>query len=340
MLSGAARRVSLISLLVMCALVLLVFIWQIISFKNKSLIPASGAVYYEYLPGTSVSKFAVDLAQMGVLRHPKWFVLLTRIEGKSTTLQAGEYLFPAKASNGEVLNMLAKGLVIQHPFTIVEGWTFNQIQQAIQDDPYLTQMIAIQPVTQVMNTLGVPSIPSPEGVFYPNTYFFAKGSTDKSILQKAYLSMRKILDSEWETRASNLPFQTPYQALIVASLIEKETAVASEKPLVAGVIALRLQKGMPLQIDPTVIYGMGATYQGNITRKGLQTDTPYNTYTRSGLPPTPIAMPSQASIHAALHPSLQGYLYFVAKGDGTHQFSKTLAEQNFAVRQYQLNQKK
>lgn len=309
------------------------FAWQLHRFEDRVLIKQQD-VYYDLKPGTSLTQVAKDFKKMHLIKHPYWFVLFTQLEGKSGQLQAGEYLFPQGATSGKVLDMLVKGLVIKRSLTIVEGWNITQTMQAVNSNPYLKHTLNNIPQDGLLVALGYKSS-SAEGMLYPDTYLFVRGTDDKVVLRKAYLRMQNILNKEWQNRADNLPYKTPYQALIAASLIEKETAIESEKPLVAGVIALRLEKNMPLQIDPTVIYGMGINYEGNISRKDLQTDTPYNTYTRRGLPPTPIAMPSESSIHAALHPNIEeGYLYFVATGDGSHRFSKTLKQQDKAVKAY------
>lgn len=309
------------------------FAWELYRFEDRVLITHQQDIYYELAPGTSLAQAAKDFEHMHLIKHPYWFILFTQLEGKSGNLQAGEYLFPKGATAGTVLNMLVQGLVIQRSQAIIEGWNITQTMQSINKNPYLKHSLKQVPADKLLATLGYPAGPA-EGMFYPDTYLFSRGVEDKVILKKAYTKMQAILAKEWQNRAADLPYKTAYQALVAASLIEKETAITDEKPLVAGVIALRLKKGMPLQIDPTVIYGMGVSYTGNITRKDLGKDTPYNTYTRRGLPPTPIAMPSESSIYAALHPDLQGYLYFVAKGDGSHQFSKTLRQQNKAVRAY------
>jgi len=309
------------------------FGWQLYRFEDRVLVRGAEPVYYELKPGTSLTQVAKDFEKMHLIKHPYWFMLFTQLEGKSGNLQAGEYSFPKGATAGTVLNVLVKGLVIQRSLTIIEGWNITQTLQAVNDNPYLKHSLQQVPPEQLLVALGYKP-GNAEGMFYPDTYLFSRGVQDKVILKKAYNKMQRILAKEWDNRAPDLPYQSVYEALIVASLVEKETAIESERPLVAGVIVLRLQKGMPLQIDPTVIYGMGVNYAGNISKQDLQKDTPYNTYTRRGLPPTPIAMPSESSIHAALHPDIQGYLYFVATGDGSHQFSKTLKQQDKAVRAY------
>jgi len=331
------KKKLLVGLIIIGLLIISAFLLRLVTFTDQQLIPLNDDVYYELTPGTSLRQIAQDFSNLGLLNHPIEFIVFAKLEGKSKRLQAGEYLFPRGATNGQVLDMLANGSVIQRYLTIIDGWNYQQMITATNNNPYLQHTLSKVPKNKLLKTLGYKA-GSPEGMFYPDTYFFSRGALDKVILKKAYHKMQTVLATEWKNRAKDLPYKTPYEALIAASLIEKETALPKEKTLVSGVIALRLKKGMPLQIDPTVIYGMGDKYEGNITKKDLQTDTAYNTYTRRGLPPTPIAMPNSAAIHAALHPNRDGYLYFVAKGDGSHQFSKTLKAQNRAVRKYQLNQ--
>jgi UPF0755 protein len=230
---------------------------------------------------------------------------------------------------------LVNGEVVQHSLTIIEGWTFQQLLQAVRSHPMLTQTLADADPQAVMEALAEPGT-HPEGWFYPDTYRFPRGTSDVEFLRRAYRVMQQRLAAEWEKRAEGLPLKSPYEALVLASLIERETAVAAERTRIAGVFVRRLRKGMRLQTDPTVIYGMGDAYEGRIRWRDLRTDTPYNTYTRHGLPPTPIAMPSGAAINAALNPADGKELYFVSRGDGSHHFSATLEEHNAAVRCYQL----
>jgi UPF0755 protein len=224
---------------------------------------------------------------------------------------------------------------VQHALTIIEGWTFKQLMAAVRRHQALTQTLAGVEEQEVMSRLGLEAM-HPEGWFYPDTYHFPKGTTDAEFLRRAHQRMTTFLQTAWEKRDKDLPLDSPYQALILASIIEKETGVPSERSKIAGVFIRRLRKGMRLQTDPTVIYGMGERYDGNIRRRDLVTDTPYNTYVHKGLTPTPIAMPSGMAIEAALHPEDGTALYFVATGDGGHHFSNTLEAHNEAVRKYQL----
>ncbi|MEO6697256.1 MAG: endolytic transglycosylase MltG, partial [Gammaproteobacteria bacterium] len=236
----------------------------------------------------------------------------------------------------QFLDQLVAGQVIEYSLTVVEGWTFRQLRQEIEKHPSLTKTLINLSDSQLMEKLGWPG-EHPEGRFYPDSYHFPKGATDASFYQRAYRTMQDYLDKEWVSRDPNLPLKTPYEALIMASIVERETAVPSERPTIAGVFLRRLQAGMKLQTDPTVIYGLGIHFDGNLHRRDLEKDTPYNTYTRTGLPPTPIALPSAAAIHAVLHPEQGNALYFVARGDGSHEFTDNLMQHNKAVQKYQVD---
>lgn len=290
---------------------------------------------YEVTPGASVQSIARDLERRDIMEQPYYLVLLARIEGNSADIKAGEYRFTPGTTPAQLLNQLVAGKVREYSFTIIEGWTFQQLVEALARHDKLTHTLQGLSPEQIMAQLGKPD-QHPEGRFLPDTYHFSKGTSDLSLLQRAYQAMEIKLDQEWRTRDAGVPLRTPYEALILASIIEKETGAASERAEIAGVFARRLKIGMPLQTDPTVIYGMGASFDGNLRRRDLTQDHPYNTYTRTGLPPTPIALPGAQAIHAALHPAPGDALYFVARGDGTHEFSATLEQHNAAVAQYQL----
>ena len=262
-----------------------------------------------------------------------WFKVLARQQGLINQLKAGEYLLPVGLTPKEFLLLLSSGITRQHSITFPEGWTFKQIRQALAADKDLTQTFTELKDVDILQKLGS-DYSHPEGLFFPDTYLFAKHSTDLAILQQAYQKMQQVLKQQWANKAQGLPIKTPYEALILASIVERETGVSSERPAIAGVFIRRLNKGMRLQTDPTVIYGMGESYQGNIRKKDLQTLTPYNTYKINGLPPTPIAMPGVEAINAVLHPAKGNSLYFVANGDGSHNFSATLSEHNRAVQAY------
>ena len=305
-------------------------------FLETPLIKAdANAVTYILKPGSSVQVLARELNQIGILQHPGFLVILAYAKGVTTQLKAGEYLLKPNTKPLELLEQIAAGKVIYHSFTIVEGWTIKQILSALQQQPLLNHALYGLTPTQIAIKLKS-SYANLEGLLYPATYYFTLGTRDSVLLEKAYLMMQIKLNLAWQKREQNSPFKTPYDALIAASLVEKETGVAAERPRVAGVIIKRLTLGMPLQIDSTVIYGLGSAYSGKLTKADLQQDTPFNTYTRKGLPPAPIGMPSEQSIQAVLHPMVNDDLYFVAKGDGTHYFSADLKAHNQAVKTYQL----
>jgi UPF0755 protein len=260
---------------------------------------------------------------------------MAHFSGDATRIKAGEYEVPAGTTPPALLDLLISGKVIQRAVTLVEGWTFRQVLAALSEDTRLVKELGKAAPGDVMERLGR-SGQHPEGRFFPDTYNFTKGTTDLDILRRAYERMEQVLAQEWEQRREDLPLATPEEAVILASIVEKETGLASERPAIAGVFIRRLELGMKLQTDPTVIYGLGDAFDGNLTRAHLRGDTPYNTYVHPGLPPTPIALPGRQAIHAVLHPEDGDSLYFVAKGDGSHHFSTNLAEHNRAVRQYQL----
>ncbi|HJP97063.1 MAG TPA: endolytic transglycosylase MltG [Rhodanobacteraceae bacterium] len=266
-----------------------------------------------------------------------WRVLATRL-GVANRLHAGEYELAPGMTPTVLLENMAAGHVVHRRVTLVDGWTFAQVRQALGNAPKLKHELDGLDDAAVMARLG-PGGTSPEGEFMPDTYDYVFGMSDLDILKRAHDAMRNYLAHQWAGRDTSVPLQDPYQALILASLVEKETAVASERPEIAGVFERRLRIGMKLETDPSVIFGMGKAYTGKIHKTDLEANTPYNTYTRAGLPPTPIALPSRAAIHAVLHPAAGDALYFVARGDGTHQFSATLAEHNAAVRKYVLGKK-
>ena len=264
----------------------------------------------------------------------EWKALATSMK-VADRLQAGEYAIAPGTSPRMLLDKLALGEVLQHKFTIVEGWNFRELRAALQADPGLKHEISQLSDAEIMEKLSRHGT-HPEGRFLPETYVYSRGAGELSLLARASKAMDKSLAEVWQARAKELPLRSPEQLLTMASIVEKETALASERPLIAGVFEHRLQLGMRLQTDPTVIYGMGSAYAGNIRKSDLETDTPYNTYVRSGLPPTPIAMPGKQALLAVAHPTGSKALYFVARGDGSHYFSADLAEHNAAVQKFQL----
>ncbi len=292
-------------------------------------------VSYTIKLGVNLKKIGEDLVNQEILEHPYYLILEGRLQGSESRLKAGEYLLHSGTTQRQLLKQFEAGKVVQHSLALIEGWSYRQIIQAVINNKVLIKTLTDTDSKIVMSTLGYPDV-YPEGRFFPDTYHFPSGMTDVEFLQRAYEKMVDILSEEWQQKSEGLPYKNADEALIMASIIEKETAVASERAAIAGVFVRRLQKGMKLQTDPTVIYAMGDDYHGNIRRKDLKTDSPYNTYVYAGLPPTPIALPGAEAIHAALHPEQGETLYFVAKGDGSHYFSKTLKEHNRAVSKYQL----
>lgn len=297
-------------------------------------LPLSEVSYFEIAKGDGVQSIAARLKASGIIRSPLWFSLAARWRGVAGRLKYGEYELRPGMSAEALMDLFASGKVRQHAVTLVEGWSFRQYSKLLGSHPALIHDAG--DAASLMAALGVPG-EQPEGRFYPDTYFFPKGTKETVLLRQAYGKMQSVLGEEWARRADALPFNAPYEALILASIVEKETAVPAERPKIAGVFVRRLQANMRLQTDPSVIYGLGEQFDGDIRRRDLERDTPYNTYMRFGLPPTPIAMPGREAIHAALHPEPGSSLYFVAKGDGSHVFSDSLEEHQRAVTLYQLH---
>ncbi|MAT64592.1 MAG: aminodeoxychorismate lyase [Gammaproteobacteria bacterium] len=290
----------------------------------------------EVRPGQSLSGLAWQLHEEGLLAHPRYLALLGRISGEAGRIQAGEFHIPAGATPGELLQILTSGRVVQYPVTLIAGWTLQQLRAYLAQQPFLVHTLDGVDDAELMQRLERPG-QHPEGWFLPDTYHFPRGTRDIVVLRRALEAMERHLEQSWERRRPDLPLDSPYEALILASIVEKETGIPEERARIAGVFIRRLERGMRLQTDPTVIYGMGDAFDGNIRRRDLRTDTPYNTYTRGGLPPTPIALPSAEAVTAVMHPAAGEALYFVSRGDGSHVFSATLEEHNRAVRRYQLN---
>jgi UPF0755 protein len=297
-----------------------------------------GAETYLFKQGTPLRGMAQELRRRGVIAEPLSFVWGATLMGQSRQLKAGEYRFATGTSAASLLEQVVVGRVVEYPVRLVEGWTVHQMLAALNAAPKLTRTLSGLPPREIMMRLGHPNV-HPEGRFYPDTYNYSAGQQDHAILAKAFEKMRERLAREWEGREPGLPLKSPDEALILASIVEKETGRADERPLIAGVFINRLRKRMKLQTDPTVIYGMGTSFNGNLRLRDLKKDTPYNTYTRAGLPPTPIAMSGGDALRATLHPAKTRALYFVSRGDGSHQFSETLEEHNRAVVQYQLGGK-
>ena len=294
-----------------------------------------GGMEFVIEPGSSFGKISQQLGERGVIDKPEWFRRYAGWTGEASAVQAGDYLIRPGTTPTELLKQFASGNVQLYAFTIIEGWNHRELLAALRGHPEIESVLADDGWREYLAELGS-EFDHPEGLFLPETYRFARGTTDKALLKQAYELMQQTLDEEWPKRAETLPVKSPYEALILASIVEKETARADERAKIAGVFTRRLQKRMRLQTDPTVIYGIGPDFDGNIRRRDLTTDTPYNTYTRAGLPPTPIAMPGRAAIRAALHPEDGTELFFVATGlgDGSHKFSETKEQHDDAVAEY------
>jgi len=285
-------------------------------------------------PGSSLRSATRQMVEAGVELNAWQFNLLGRVSGRAGTIKAGSYEVGRGITPLSLLDKLTAGDVTQVEIALIEGWTFRQMRAVLDALPALKHDSAGLGDAEIMARLGATGR-SPEGLFFPDTYLFGKGSSDLDILKRAYRAMDRHLLAAWQQRAPDLPYQNPYEALIMASVIEKETGQAADRALISGVFVNRLRIGMMLQTDPSVIYGMGEEFDGNLRKKDLLADTPHNTYTRTGLPPTPIAMPGQAALQAALNPAKTPALYFVARGDGSSEFSRTLAEHERAVAKYQ-----
>jgi UPF0755 protein len=316
--------------------------WYMIEYRaflRAPLIVPEEGIVFTVESGMSVKQLANKMETQDLLENSGYLVWLARWEGATQKIMAGEYLISPNTTPKLLIEQLTQGKVNLYPFTIVEGWTFKQLMTAINEHDTFQHTLQEMGSEAIMAAIGQPD-EYPEGRFYPETYHFPAGTSDKDFLLRSFLAMERELLAEWDKRAINLPIQTPYEALILASIVEKETAKMDEYSKIAGVFVRRLEKNMRLQTDPTVIYGMGENYKGNIRSNDLKSDTPYNTYTRKGLPPTPIAMPGIKAIQAALHPAEGNELYFVSRGDGSHYFSETLEQHNRAVIKYQLQGKK
>ena len=292
------------------------------------------AIAFTVSAGSGVRGAAQQVAQAGAPVQPLLLEALARLTGKSGKIKAGAYELEPGTSPRRLVEQLVRGEFAQHALVVIEGWTFRQMRQAVADNAALKHDTVAMSDAELLARVA-PNYQQPEGLFFPDTYLFAKGASDLQIYRRAHVLMQKKLDDSWASRAAGLPYKTPYEALVMASIVEKETGQKAERDMIAGVFVNRLRQGMMLQTDPTVIYGMGERFRGNIRKRDLQTDTPYNTYTRAGLPPTPIALPGAAALAAALNPARTEALYFVARGDGTSHFSGSLNEHNQAVNKYQ-----
>lgn len=321
---------SIIAILIICLGILLSWI----SFLRTPLITDDQGLRYTVADGASIHLVVHDLYLQNIIKQPSFFNLLVYLKGNKHALKAGEYIFPKGTTPVMLLTQITTGSgMVYHTFTIIAGWNFRHLRKALEKEPNFQHTSATMSNEAIMRYVGHPEL-KPEGWFFPDTYYFVRGSSDLILLKRAFVRMQSKINDAWKKRAPDLPYTQPQDALTVASLIEKETDVEKERATIAGVIINRLKKDMLLQIDPTVIYAAGAHFSGVIRRTDLLSMNPYNTYTHKGLPPTPIAMPGMDSIEAALHPQHHNYYYFVAKNydyDGGHQFSTTLAQHYKAI---------
>lgn len=309
--------------------------WWSYDWLHARLATVREPVTYEVTRGATLRSVARELHQRGILDRPQVWIVAARAMGRAGTLKAGEYQLEPGLTPIEILDVLSSGQVILHGITFVEGSTFRDMLQQLRTHPAIEHAYADRSYDEIMRAIGKTGV-HPEGQFFPDTYRFPRDTPDLEILKMASERMTAAIDETWQARAQDLPLASPYEALILASIVEKETALDRERPLIAGVFIERLKRGMRLQTDPTVIYGIGESYDGNIRRADLLRDTPYNTYTRPGLPPTPIALPGLESLRASVKPEASGKIFFVATGepDGSHYFSATLAEHDAAVKRY------
>lgn len=326
------RKLSALVIAISIAITLLSIYFK--DYANRPLSSNAKDVNLIIEPGMSFKEASQQLSERGLIKEKLLWEIFGRFSGATNSIKAGEYTLSTSLTPVQLLNKLIKGDTIQFTLTVIEGWTFKQLWEAVKQHDKITH--TVNSPEDLLKKLDFKNH-HPEGWFYPDTYHFPAGTTDVEFFQRAFKHMVKVLDEEWSDRKEGIPLKSPEEALTLASIIEKETSVEEERTMVAAVFTTRLKRGMRLQTDPTVIYGMGESFDGNIRRKDLKADTPYNTYLHKGLPPTPIALPSRASIAAALRPADSEVVYFVSKGDGTHHFSATYEEHREAVIKYQLN---
>ena len=307
----------------------------LIYFANSGIQLKTETESFDIEAGSRFRGVTHQLVQQNIIQDAVSFEVLARGLGVASEVKAGIYEVKSGMTPLELLDMMTSGSSTQASITFIEGWTFAQMREELNASEQVKHMTMSETDQQILKEIGATET-MPEGLFFPDTYFFTPNTSDRDILERSYSTMQSKVKAAWATKANGLPYSTPYEALIMASIVEKETGRAVERPQIAGVFINRLKIGMRLQTDPTVIYGMGEHFDGNIHKKDLLSDTVYNTYTRDGLPPTPIAMPGLGAINAALHPAQTKALYFVGKGDGTHHFSASLTEHNNAVIKYQL----
>ncbi len=326
-----SNRESLTTTHTVLLIVAILFLGVWLKFLYTSVVTDSLGYKYTVRLGASIRSVTNDLHSQHIIKHPLLFLLLAHFKGGSHNLKAGEYFFPEGSTPLKIIDQITGGTgLVYYPFIIVPGWNLKQLRDALMQEQKLHHTMQNLSDAELMAHLGHSAL-NPEGEFFPDTYYFTGDSTDVEILKRAFKAMQKKLADAWAGRDKSIPFQNSYEALIAASIVEKEAYLEQERPIIAGVMINRLQKGMLLQFDPTVIYGLGARFDGKIYKQDLLKNTPYNTYIHKGLPPTPISMPSEQSILAVMHPQHNEYYYFVAKGDGAHQFSKTLTQHYAAV---------
>lgn len=310
-------------------------VWQVNRFMSTEVSVPDNGIEFDIANGSSFAAVTRQLVELGVIESDHWLRLYGRWSGAANAVQAGHYLISPGATPASLLEQFTSGAVRLFSFAIIEGWNHRDLLKALHANEAIKASMTEEDWPGFLVELGANAM-HPEGLFLPETYRFSRDTTDRELLTQAYSLMQTVLAEEWNQRDESIPLTSPYEALILASIVEKETARADERQRIAGVFTRRLEKRMRLQTDPTVIYGIGPRFNGNLTRVDLRTDTPYNTYTRHGLPPTPIALPGKAAIHAALNPAPGDELYFVATGlgDGSHRFSATKAEHDAAVAEY------
>ena len=324
---------KLITLIITILIAIILLSIYFVDYAHHPLSDSDEEIHLSIVPGMSFSAVSQQLVQRGLLDEKLPWDIFGRLSGATNAVKAGEYLLPANLTPTQLLHRLISGDIIQFSMTVIEGWTFNQLWEAVKQHDKITHTVSTP--AELLAKLALGDM-HPEGWFYPDTYYFPAGTTDVDFFRRAFEHMVKVLNEEWSRRKQGIPIHSPHEALTLASIIEKETNADAERAIVAAVFITRLKRGMRLQTDPTVIYGMGELFNGDIRRQDLKADTPYNTYLHKGLPPTPIALPGRNAIAAALNPADSEAVFFVSKGDGTHHFSNTYEEHKEAVIKYQL----
>lgn len=311
------------------------FLWQDKQAYLETSINLTDETVFKIKSGSNLKAVLNELAEKNIISKPEYILFEAKKDNQAASIKAGEYNLLPGTTPRQLIQQFVDGKVIQHSITLIDGWNYRQVFEAVKSHEQLEQTLDGLSVEEIMTKVGLEGV-HPEGQFYPDTYNFPSGTSDIDFLIRANQSLKKVLDEEWNNKAENLPYQSAYEALIMASIIEKETATPEERPEIAGVFVRRLYKDMKLQTDPTVIYAIGESFDGDIRKKDLSIDSPYNTYVYKGLPPTPISIAGRAAINAALHPNDGKTLFFVSMGNGKHYFSETLKEHNQAVRKYIL----